>query len=291
MPVPTSNYSWQKPDVGASNDVWGGLINSDLDGIDATVKTVSDAAAAAQASASAALPSAGGTVTGPVTFNGTATFAAAVTCTLGGPSGGFVVDTAAGNARNVIGKTAGKIRWAVQLGNLAPETGANVGSDFQIAATADDGATPLASLFIRRATGTVYINGIGATSPALIGTPGIAVFALNKALGQVNALNGYTNGVSRWGLQLGDNTAEGGSNSGSNLSVLNFNDAGTQLATPLSISRATGTATFSVAIINGPSDRSLKENIAPIEGGLDKVLALSGVAFNMIATPDKPKSA
>ena len=30
----TQNYGWTKPSVGASDDVWGGYINADLDGID-----------------------------------------------------------------------------------------------------------------------------------------------------------------------------------------------------------------------------------------------------------------
>ena len=33
----TTNYGWVKPTVGASVDAWGGYINADLDGIDATV--------------------------------------------------------------------------------------------------------------------------------------------------------------------------------------------------------------------------------------------------------------
>ena len=43
----TANYGWTKPEVGASVDAWGGYINADLDGIDATVKGVSVVANAA----------------------------------------------------------------------------------------------------------------------------------------------------------------------------------------------------------------------------------------------------
>jgi hypothetical protein len=39
----TANYGWVKPTVGASLDAWGGYINTDLDGIDGTVKSVSNA--------------------------------------------------------------------------------------------------------------------------------------------------------------------------------------------------------------------------------------------------------
>jgi hypothetical protein len=48
----TSHYSWVKPEVGASNATWGGKLNTDLDAIDAQVF--------------AALPTSGGTLTGPV---------------------------------------------------------------------------------------------------------------------------------------------------------------------------------------------------------------------------------
>ena len=43
----TANYGWVKPTVGASDDAWGGFINADLDGIDSTVKSVSNAIPAA----------------------------------------------------------------------------------------------------------------------------------------------------------------------------------------------------------------------------------------------------
>lgn len=41
MSTPTTNYGWLKPTVGGDPDQWGVQINSDLDGIDSTVKTVS----------------------------------------------------------------------------------------------------------------------------------------------------------------------------------------------------------------------------------------------------------
>ena len=43
----TTNYGWTKPTVGASTDAWGGFLNADLDGIDSTVKSVSNVANAA----------------------------------------------------------------------------------------------------------------------------------------------------------------------------------------------------------------------------------------------------
>jgi hypothetical protein len=43
----TANYGWTKPNVGNSDDAWGGMLNADLDGIDTTVKSVSTVANAA----------------------------------------------------------------------------------------------------------------------------------------------------------------------------------------------------------------------------------------------------
>ena len=36
----TVNYGWTKPDIGASDDTWGGKLNADLDGIDSIVHTI-----------------------------------------------------------------------------------------------------------------------------------------------------------------------------------------------------------------------------------------------------------
>lgn len=62
----TLNYSWTKPEAGASTGTWGPKVDTVLDQIDAQVKTVANAAAAAQATASAALTTAGGVMTGRV---------------------------------------------------------------------------------------------------------------------------------------------------------------------------------------------------------------------------------
>jgi hypothetical protein len=43
----TVNYGWTKPELGASDDTWGSKLNADLDGVDSTVKSVSNVANAA----------------------------------------------------------------------------------------------------------------------------------------------------------------------------------------------------------------------------------------------------
>ena len=53
------NYGWTKPAVGASSDSWGGKLNTDLDGIDSALFAVSGVA-------NAALPKAGGAMSGAI---------------------------------------------------------------------------------------------------------------------------------------------------------------------------------------------------------------------------------
>lgn len=53
----TSNYGWSTPAVGGSNGAWGTILNAAIDAIDAALHTVSGIA-------DAALPKAGGVLTG-----------------------------------------------------------------------------------------------------------------------------------------------------------------------------------------------------------------------------------
>lgn len=60
------------------------------------------------------------------------------------------------------------------------------------------------------------------------------------ASGQDRILFGQTAGKNRWSLQLGNGSAEGGSNAGSDFFINRYNDAGTYIDGPLNINRATG---------------------------------------------------
>ena len=230
------------------------------------------AALAPYAYASTVLPLSGGTMTGPIK---------SVT--------GDSIDAPAGNGRAIYSSTNGVHRWQLNLANATAEGGANAGSDFHISAYDDTGATIGTPLLIARATGAVNINGVGASSYLSSITAGGAPLFINKASGAFSAsVNGTMNGSRRWQLLLGNNTVEGGANAGSDAAFQAFADDGnTIIAVPISIKRSTGVCTFSSAIVNGPSDRSLKENIAPIDDALAKVAQLQGVSFNMIGDETK----
>ncbi len=234
------------------------------------------------------------TFSGALTVNGAATFAGnPVKISL--PAGASfancpTIDASAGTARALFGSTNGSPRWRVTLGNTAAESGANAGSDFALASFDDSGALLGSPLVINRANNVFNLNGVG--SGAWSGTAGAAVgncqFFLNKAAGAFGAqLAGTSNGSLRWRMDMGDSSPESTGNVGSIWALNRYSDAGASLGTVMSSGRAGGVVTFTAAIVNGPSDRRLKDNIEPIEYALDKVNALQGVSFNLTATPEK----
>jgi len=95
------------------------------------------------------------------------------------------------------------------------------------------------------------------------------VFLEKAASGQVNAINGYTGPASvaantRWSLQLGDSAAEGGSNTGSNLTCIRFNDAGASLGGAFDINRATGLMSiYNHLTVHSGGHTYIKINAAP----------------------------
>lgn len=127
----TTNYGWTKPTVGADSDAWGGLINTNLDGIDTTVKAVSVVA-------NAAVPKAGGTMTGALTN-----------------SSGFVGPLTGAVTGNVTGNLTGAVTGNV-TGNCSGSSGSCTGN----AATATTATTASAV-----ANGSVGVAGLTNGAP------------------------------------------------------------------------------------------------------------------------------
>lgn len=84
----------------------------------------------------------------------------------------------------------------------------------------------------------------GQITIAPVGGAGNAVLSKTITTGGA-AVNiyGASNLLARWGITLGDGTAESGANAGSNFGIVAFNDSGAPNLTPLSINRATGRVT------------------------------------------------
>ena len=64
MPDPTTNFGWDVPDVGGDNGAWGGVLNTVFDNIDTELNTTNTNVTTVTTTANAALPVAGGTMTG-----------------------------------------------------------------------------------------------------------------------------------------------------------------------------------------------------------------------------------
>jgi hypothetical protein len=227
------------------------------------------------------LPLTGGVLTGPgnLTVSGTlavtgqATFSQSPVVAPASGNSLLTLNAAnvTGNQKDLIGQAGGLNRWILQVGNGAAESSGNLGNDFAILRYNDAGTFIDAPLTISRASAQ-------ATFASDINRDGAA--------GSFRQVFFRSSGSIRWTWYV-DATAEGGSNAGSNMGLNCSTDAGAFLGTVYSIVRSTQIVTFAKAIVNGPSDRTLKENIAPLKDSLDKVLALQGVSFNMIDDESK----
>ena len=185
---------------------------------------------------------AGGTMTG------------ALICTANNPS--ITVQPSAGQAAaitlnkaasgigdNIYGATAGLNRWVLQLGDGTAESGSNAGSNFSLSAYNDAGTivSPPA-LNIVRSSGLVTAGGLTGIAIQPPASQNALLQLYKPATGYGCQINTFTGSNMRWSQQMGDATAETGSDTGSNYSLYAFKDnASYTLA--LSISRATGLAT------------------------------------------------
>jgi hypothetical protein len=137
------------------------------------------------------------------------------------------------------GFTTGLPRWCMMLGNYTGETGLNVGSDFELKRYDDARAYLDSPFYIDRRYGytTISCLTVGPES-----TNGFLV--LNKTTGGTSTIRESNSTVPRWSIDLGDNTPEIGSNSGSDFGITRFADDGIPMEKVLQISRTNGDITI-----------------------------------------------
>lgn len=99
-------------------------------------------------------------------------------------------------------------------------------------------------------TGDLTIAHAGAVLLRVDSSNDNSALLLDKgASGKTAAINAYTNNTIRWQMNMGNTSAESGSNAGSDFTLLSFNDAGSTIATAFSIVRSTGLTTFSSGVV------------------------------------------
>jgi len=140
----------------------------------------------------------------------------------------------------------GQIAWLPNLGvPNSPFVISNINDAGTIvntvAAFYRSGVVPTGASFYEPVT----VSGVPAAAGQTPGSPDAYLFLNKNASGYGSALVSQTNGVLRWSLNLGNGTAESGSNAGSDFGLYAFSDAGAVLSEPIAVKRSTGVATFS----------------------------------------------
>jgi Chaperone of endosialidase len=89
------------------------------------------------------------------------------------------------------------------------------------------------------------------TTVTLSGKGTAIAWDINGAAATWRQVRGLSAGVARWTISLGDTTAEGGANAGSDFAIHNYADDGTTLQRAMYINRKTGNASFAgISAIN-----------------------------------------
>jgi hypothetical protein len=148
---------------------------------------------------------------------------------------------ASGRASTVYGQMAGSTRWGMNFGDSTAEATGSVGSNFGLARFDNTGAFIDTPFQMIRSTGQAYFTqALNAQAGIIINYANPVILIGKTASGQSNSIYGQTANVTRWQQQLGDGTAEGGSNLGSNYVLSTYSDAGAAVGNPLVIERSSG---------------------------------------------------
>ena len=197
-----------------------------------------------------------------------------LTLTGGADGAVLVLSGSAGTARTIVAKTGTSTRWTMNVADEGAESGSNAGGNFALYRHTDAGANNGAPvLSITRANGMSYFNygidfagavnfaapptvagisfddryvntaGDTMTGPLVIAASGgLSRITFNGVSGDQKEFLWTTNGSPRWQMQV--LFSETGSNAGSDFYLRRYSDAGADLGVPLTITRATGQATF-----------------------------------------------
>jgi hypothetical protein len=228
----TANYGWTKPDIGASDDTWGDKWNVNLDQIDAQLRTVEDGVIGPQGpQGPIGPPGATGSPgpTGPQGLPGQTGPAGPQ-----GPQGPQGPGAAFPDAPNT-NQRYGRFNSIWQLDAIqtdAAADGAAYGRVNNAWATvlATTGGTITGSLTVNQVLTVQGSNSLVLNAPVTGGSQ--------------RTILGMAANISRWGLTLGDATAEGANNAGANFSLAGYSVTGAFLGNWLTIARADGSAIF-----------------------------------------------
>lgn len=167
--------------------------------------------------------------------------------------------SSAGQQRAVIFWTDETARWRLRADSVA-ESGSNAGSDFELARYNDAGTSLGNVLTISRATGLMNINaglqlGVGShlnangntitnvSSMEVQPTGGGGTYSLKSAAGQFRSFSIYSDESLRWIWRVNAD-AESGSNAGSDMEWLRYDDSGNFLGFAFRVTRSSGRAEF-----------------------------------------------
>lgn len=154
--------------------------------------------------------------------------------------------------------------------NLSLTKPAPGGSFYTWGLKLNDDLDLLDNLFAASGAGTV----VRRDSSNRASTSGVAV---SKSAGNDRTVDFLTDDAKRWTVGAED-TAEGGTNAGSNFEIVRHSDAGTPLAAALSINRADGVATFEATPKVGASNLYSAADDAALKVPVGALMPYAGVS-------------